>query len=119
MPGPRRSRLESGTTAPPFDLAPRGRCRWIGIRLVAVPRLISASAVLTRLSPPCAYGVAVPRCACMYGHGRSAHQHYRSGTECALCSSGQCARYRCANPLRRLGAPSLGSVSTAEMNPPL
>jgi len=91
MPGPRRSRLESGTTAPPFDVAPRGRCRWIGIRLVTVPRLISASAVLTRLSPPCAYGVAAPRCACMYGHGRSAHQHYRSGTECALCSSGQCA----------------------------
>ncbi|MEU2349050.1 hypothetical protein [Modestobacter sp. NPDC049651] len=32
-------------------------------------------------------GVTV--CAC--GHERVAHQHYRRGTDCALCS---CARYR-------------------------
>jgi hypothetical protein len=28
-------------------------------------------------------------CAC--GHGRQAHEHYRRGKDCALCS---CARYR-------------------------
>jgi hypothetical protein len=28
-------------------------------------------------------------CAC--GHGRQAHQHYRRGKDCALCS---CTRYR-------------------------
>jgi hypothetical protein len=28
-----------------------------------------------------------------------------SGTECALCRLGQCARFRCANPLRRFSSP--------------
>ena len=28
---------------------------------------------------------------CSCGHGRQAHQHYRPGKDCALCS---CARYR-------------------------
>jgi hypothetical protein len=28
---------------------------------------------------------------CVCGHGRTAHQHYRRGKDCALCS---CARYR-------------------------
>lgn len=27
---------------------------------------------------------------CVCGHGRQAHQHYRRGKDCALCS---CARY--------------------------
>jgi hypothetical protein len=27
---------------------------------------------------------------CRCGHGRTAHQHYRSGTDCALCT---CARF--------------------------
>jgi hypothetical protein len=35
--------------------------------------------------PPAA---ALKPCAC--GHGRQAHQHYRAGKDCALCS---CARY--------------------------
>jgi hypothetical protein len=37
---------------------------------------------------------------------------------CALLV-GAMRAYRCANPLRRLGALSWGSVSTAQMNPPL
>jgi hypothetical protein len=28
---------------------------------------------------------------CVCGHGRTAHEHYRRGKDCALCS---CARYR-------------------------
>ncbi len=28
---------------------------------------------------------------CGCGHGRQAHEHYRRGTDCALCA---CARYR-------------------------
>jgi hypothetical protein len=28
---------------------------------------------------------------CVCGHDRSAHEHYRSGSECALCD---CGRYR-------------------------
>jgi hypothetical protein len=36
---------------------------------------------------------------CSCGHGRQLHEHYRTGTDCALCS---CARYH--RPLlRRLG----------------
>jgi hypothetical protein len=31
---------------------------------------------------------------CVCGHARSAHQHFRFGTECALCSTGDCKRYR-------------------------
>jgi hypothetical protein len=35
------------------------------------------------------------RCRC--GHPRTAHQHYRGGTECALCI--ECPRYRSAGRL--------------------
>jgi hypothetical protein len=31
--------------------------------------------------------------ACTCGHGRSAHEHWRPGSECALCSS-VCTHYR-------------------------
>jgi len=75
MPGPRRSRLESGTTAPP-----------------AVRACMATGEVhISTIAP-----------------GPNVRSARRAN-----------ARYRCANPLRRLGAPSLGSVSTAEMNPPL
>jgi hypothetical protein len=41
------------------------------------------------------------RCRC--GHPRSAHQHYREGTECALCLD--CLRFRPADGrIRRLAA---------------
>jgi len=29
---------------------------------------------------------SAPRKACTCGHGKRAHQHYRSGSDCALCS---------------------------------
>ncbi len=35
------------------------------------------------------------------GHGRQAHQHYRRGTDCALCD---CDRYRRSLLARLLGA---------------
>ena len=49
-------------------------------------------AVRLSVPPPTA-----PSCNC--GHGRTAHEHYRRGSDCAFCS---CAKYR--RPLlRRLG----------------
>lgn len=32
------------------------------------------------------------RCAC--GHTREAHEHYRRGTDCALCGAEVCGRFR-------------------------
>ena len=37
-----------------------------------------------------------PRRVCQCGHSRAAHQHYRSGSECSLCSD--CPRYRASLP---------------------
>jgi hypothetical protein len=44
--------------------------------------------------------------ACRCGHDRIGHEHYRSGTDCAVCD---CARYRkaatgavCATPSKQL-----------------
>lgn len=34
---------------------------------------------------------------CKCGHDRSAHEHYRGGTDCALC---ECNRFRGPDPLR-------------------
>lgn len=31
---------------------------------------------------------------CRCGHEREAHDHYRAGTECALCGAEGCPRYR-------------------------
>jgi hypothetical protein len=39
---------------------------------------------------------------CRCGHGRLAHEHYRAGTECALCLD--CPRFRPATGLWRLVA---------------
>jgi len=35
-----------------------------------------------------------PLCRC--GHPREAHNHYRKGTDCALCPVGGCIRFRAA-----------------------
>jgi hypothetical protein len=43
---------------------------------------------------PVAGSLAKP-CSC--GHGKQVHQHYRAGSDCALCG---CGRYR--GPLRRI-----------------
>jgi hypothetical protein len=37
---------------------------------------------------------------CVCGHGRAAHEHYRRGKDCALCS---CARYRRRRLIGRRG----------------
>jgi hypothetical protein len=31
---------------------------------------------------------------CVCGHPRSAHEHYRRGTDCSLCPAGGCSRFR-------------------------
>lgn len=33
-----------------------------------------------------------PLCTC--GHPRTAHEHYRPGTECSLCPLGGCTRFK-------------------------
>ena len=43
-----------------------------------------------------------PTCRC--GHPYTAHEHYRPGTECALCQDGGCARYRPAGVVGALQA---------------
>jgi hypothetical protein len=40
------------------------------------------------------------RCRC--GHPRAAHEHYRNGTECALCGPAVCPRYRRRWPWSRV-----------------
>lgn len=40
--------------------------------------------------------IPLPTLRCRCGHGRDAHRHYRSGTDCALCD---CLKWRLALPL--------------------
>ena len=42
--------------------------------------------------PPDPAGSSLPICRC--GHDRHLHEHYRRGTDCALCGSAVCPRYR-------------------------
>ena len=37
---------------------------------------------------------------CVCGHPREAHEHYRSGTDCALCGRSHCGRFRAVGSLR-------------------
>jgi hypothetical protein len=60
------------------------------------PPVVDADAPLAP-HPPVA-PVSGRTCSC--GHGKPAHQHYRRGTDCAMCS---CARYTRPG-LRRLVA---------------
>jgi hypothetical protein len=39
---------------------------------------------------------------CRCGHPRAAHEHYRKGTECALCGPAVCPRYRRRWPWSRV-----------------
>lgn len=45
------------------------------------------------------------RCVC--GHGRTAHEHYRRGSDCGICGVAECAAYRRPKGLLRR---MLGSV---------
>jgi hypothetical protein len=36
---------------------------------------------------------------CVCGHPREAHEHYRAGTDCALCGRSGCSRFRVAGSL--------------------
>lgn len=40
--------------------------------------------------------------ACVCGHDKEAHEHFRSGTECSLCPDHGCEKYRPATGLRGL-----------------
>lgn len=53
-------------------------------------------------------GVA-PESPCVCGHSRSAHEHYRRGTDCALCSLEGCAKF--TEPKT---APTVAPVNTQE-----
>lgn len=37
-----------------------------------------------------------PICGC--GHQKSAHEHYRRGSDCALCAAGVCDKFAAAKP---------------------
>lgn len=42
----------------------------------------------------------MPNQICQCGHGRAAHEHYRPGTECALCGPEVCQAYNGPRPSR-------------------
>jgi hypothetical protein len=50
---------------------------------------------------PAAGGVPAPCRRC--GHAHEAHQHYRAGTDCALCPPGDCPKYRRRSRFRLSG----------------
>jgi hypothetical protein len=37
---------------------------------------------------------------CRCDHESAAHEHYRAGSECAVCPSGECSRYRSTTLVR-------------------
>lgn len=45
---------------------------------------------------------------CQCGHVRDAHEHYRRGSDCSVCSAGDCAKFRAAaraaDPMNAAGA---------------
>jgi hypothetical protein len=48
-------------------------------------------------------------CRCVCGHGRTAHRHYRRGSDCGICGAAKCAAYRQPGGiLRRLLGRGLG-----------
>ncbi|MGQ0574890.1 MAG: hypothetical protein ACT4RN_11895 [Pseudonocardia sp.] len=56
---------------------------------------------------------ATPRSAarCRCGHGRDAHEHFRRGSDCALCGCPRYrSRYRSRGALRRLLARAAAAV---------
>jgi|1186.fasta_scaffold238226_1 hypothetical protein len=58
-------------------------------------RRATAAEPLRQPQPPLrAVGSAVPVAgrACACGHGKQAHEHYRRGTDCALCLCGKFSR---------------------------
>ncbi|PRY70407.1 hypothetical protein B0I08_101542 [Glaciihabitans tibetensis] len=35
---------------------------------------------------------------CVCGHAHEAHEHYRKGTDCAVCGAGQCIKFTLGPP---------------------
>ena len=52
---------------------------------------------------------------CVCGHPQAAHEHYRSGSDCALCGRTGCARFRSS---RGLGARLAGLLRRPPAGPP-
>lgn len=71
----------------PADPAPARRLTVVGGTGVAPAHTVVTPAV-TPETGPAPDGLRKP-CSC--GHGKQAHQHYRAGSDCALCG---CGRYR-------------------------
>lgn len=55
--------------------------------------------------------------ACTCGHDRTAHQHMRSGSDCALCADGECNRFRGESPAKRWLTRVVGSVIRPDAEP--
>ena len=73
----------------PADPAPARRLTVVGDAGVALPtpvRLLPGTAAAGTGAVPAATGKS---CSC--GHGKQAHQHYRAGSDCAMCG---CGRFR-------------------------
>ena len=49
--------------------------------------------------------------ACLCGHAESAHEHYRRGSDCALCLTGVCAKFRPAPQGPPVPAPTVQPAS--------
>jgi hypothetical protein len=43
--------------------------------------------------------IAQPVEPCMCGHAKAAHEHYRAGSDCALCTKDGCQKFRAATEL--------------------
>jgi hypothetical protein len=48
---------------------------------------------------------------CVCGHDRAAHQHYRAGSDCAICADPACGRFR--SPARARWSAFVASLRSA------
>ena len=56
--------------------------------------------------------------ACVCGHPHEAHEHYRPGTDCALCGPDSCRQFRAVDGLlARLGRVLLPSAAAEAVHP--
>ena len=44
---------------------------------------------------------------CLCGHAQAAHEHFRAGSDCGVCTAEHCPRFRSDNLLNRLLDPVL------------
>ncbi|MFT4110160.1 hypothetical protein [Propionicimonas sp.] len=68
--------------------------------MTAKPGATSAQKPTLRLVPSAEGAEPADADVCVCGHPKSAHEHYRKGTECALCDVSVCGAYRPAKGKR-------------------